>query len=95
MGFHGRVGKAIDLHFKGAGSNRGLSLKLSNFHENFCISLFYSLKHFAIIFWLLDTCSSYIVAQDLALLYSSSSVYQPKMIANCFRCQNRDMQKFS
>jgi hypothetical protein len=72
---HGRVGKVTDLHFKGVGSNPGSNLKLSNFHENFCISLFYSLKYFAIICWLLDTCWSCIVLilmQDLALLYSSS-----------------------
>ena len=32
---HGRVGKVTDLHFKGAGSNPGSNLKLSNFYENF------------------------------------------------------------
>jgi hypothetical protein len=51
LGFsHGLVGKVTDLHFKSAGSNPDSKLKLSNFHENFCISLFYSLKHAAIIF---------------------------------------------
>ena len=48
------------------------------FHENFCISQFYSLKRFVIIFWLLDTWWSCILVQDLALLYSSSKCVPTK-----------------
>jgi hypothetical protein len=61
VGFtHGRVTKVTDLQFIGRFESR-LKLKLSKFHENFCITIFWPLKHFAIIFWLLNTCWSCII----------------------------------
>ena len=81
------------LQFIGSGSNPTLNLKLSKFHENFCIILA-SCYHF-----LVNTCWNFIVVMILTLLKPTMPLQQvlsdQKTIAKCFRGQNREMQNFS